>query len=1019
MALNFVLERTDRFLEILSGTIVQQPILIENVRYHEGRTMEGEWKAFPKDGYWGKNDTWYRFGAFFSMPECFTGRYVRCRLITGREGFWNGLNPQLLVRVNGSVVQALDTNHQDFPLSFHAKPGEHFTLDFEAYAGREYDNRSFRELPLRFELTAYCHDTVSEQLYYDLFAARKAAELYPEADYRRIQIENYLTHALNLLDCRVPSSEAYFESVKAASAYMHQEFYERFCGQENVIANCVGHTHIDVAWLWRIEQTRAKACRSFATELALMDEYPEHYFMSSQPQLYQFVKEDCPEIYGRIQQRVREGRWEVEGAMWLEADCNLISGESLIRQILHGKRFMKQEFNVDSHILWLPDVFGYSAALPQILKKSGIDTFVTSKIFWSETNHFPYDTFLWKGIDGTEIFTQYILCGEENAKLGDGNNYSTYTGMVMPIAQAKGWEIYQQKSLNNELLVTVGFSDGGGGVTREMLEMNRRMQYGIPGTPKTRLTTAEDALNRIKKNVEGKKLPKWFGELYLERHRGTYTSMGKNKKYNRRSEFLLQEVESLSVAGKLLIGLPYPKDELYQDWTTVLLNQFHDIIPGSSIQEVYEDSAKQYEDLLSRNTLRARDLVRTLADSCAEAGVLVYNPTGTKRDGLVRLGNKSCFVKDVPALGWKVINPAASPEQPGELLVTTTHMENRFYSIDLDETGCLTEIIDKVNNRQVLSGRGNVLEAYDDHPRNCDNWEISNYYDERKWEIDDVESISAVCDGVTAQIRIRRRFLNSNVVQVISIYRDMPGIDFDLKADWHEHHVFVKVAFPVDILSDKAAYEIQYGAVERPAHSNTSWDAAKFEVCAQKWVDYGEPGYGVALMNDCKYGYSIRDGIMRMSLIKCGTYPNPEADQGIHTMRYSLLPHGGDWRDAGIPNLSYGFNCPLEAAESAGTGSLPGIYSLIDTPAQNVIVSTVKESCDGEDIIVRAYESQGKRTAVEFTLGWEAESVTEVDLMEQTEYARVTCNDRCFRAEFKPFEIKTFRIIGRRWECRN
>ena len=307
-------------------------------------------------------------------------------MITGREGAWNPLNPQLLVRINGEVCQALDTNHSDFCLAFSAEPGRKYELDFEAYAGREYDNRSFSELPLRFELSVYCHERLSEKLYYDLYAAQKAAEMFPETDYRRIQIENYLTSALNMVDCRIPSSEDYFASVQCASDYLQREFYEKFCGKEDVIANIIGHTHIDVAWMWRLEQTRAKACRSFATELELMKEYPEHRFLSSQPQLYQFVKEDCPEIYEQIKESVREGRWEVEGAMWLEADCNLTSGESLIRQILHGKRFMEQEFGVESHILWLPDVFGYSAALPQILTKSGVDTFVTSKISWNETN---------------------------------------------------------------------------------------------------------------------------------------------------------------------------------------------------------------------------------------------------------------------------------------------------------------------------------------------------------------------------------------------------------------------------------------------------------------------------------------------------------------------------------------------------------------------------------------------------------------------------------------------------------
>ena len=1010
MTLDFTLERAAQFLEVLRSTIVQDPMAVENVQYHSGREPEGAWEDFPRDGYWGKNDAWYRFRAVFTIPAQYDGKYVRCRLVTGREDMWNGTNPQLLVRINGEVKQALDTNHHDVALTFSARAGERYTLDFEAYAGREYDNRPFRELPLRFELTAYCHDAVSERAYYDFYAIKRAAEMFPETDYRRIQMENYLTAAMNLLDCRVPGSEAYFASLKAASDYLHREFYEKFCGRETVVANCLGHTHIDVAWLWRIAQTRAKACRSFATELALMDEYPEHYFMSSQPQLYQYVKEDCPEIYEKIKQRVKEGRWEVEGAMWLEADCNLTSGESLIRQILHGKRFMKQEFGVDSHILWLPDVFGYSSALPQILKKSGIDTFVTSKIHWSETNHFPYDTFLWKGVDGSEIFTQYILCGDENAKPGDGSFYSTYTGMVLPNTLAKGWEIYQQKSLNDELLVTIGYSDGGGGVTREMLEMNRRLQYGLPGTPKTRITTAKDAIGRIRKNVEGKKLPKWFGELYLERHRGTYTSMAKNKNYNRRSEFLLQEVEGLSLTEKHLTGAAYPKQALYEDWTTVLLNQFHDIIPGSSIPEVYEDSAAQYEALLKKNLARRNHALQALANGCAEKGVLVYNPTGVRRGGMIHIAGEPVYVKDVPAWGWKVIQPGMLQTENEAPTAAPSHLENHYYSIELDETGCLTSIYDKINRRQVLTGRANVLEAFDDHPRNCDNWEISNYYTEKKWEIDDVQSLHAAHDEQTARVTIRRRFLHSTLEQTVTIYRDRPGIDFSLSADWYEHHIFLKTAFPVDILSDKATYEIQCGAVERPAHQNTSWDAAKFEVCAQKWADYAEAGYGVALLNDNKYGYAIHDGVMRLSLLKCGTYPNPQADQGEHHTRYCLLPHAGDWREADIPGLAYAYNCPLETAIAAGGGTLPAVFSAVSASQKNILVTTVKESCDGEDMILRAYESQGKRTEVSLRLGFAVQSAAEVDLMEENVLQELSLQDGRLFLMFRPFEIKTFRI---------
>lgn len=1009
MSVNFTLDRVVQYLSVIKETIEQNCVPIDDILYQEGREITGEWQEFPKGGYWGKNDTWYQFRTEFTIPGAYEGKCVKCKLSTGREGGWNALNPQFLLKVNGRVIQALDTNHQEFLLSSCAEAGDTYTLEFEAYAGREIGNDVlFRDAPVQFRLHAFCHSEDAERAYYDLYAAWGAAEIYPETDYRRIQIENYLTNGLNLIDCRVPSSEAYFASLRRASAYMRDEFYTKFCGQENVIADCVGHTHIDVAWLWCLEQTRAKAVRSFATELELMEEYPEHRFSSSQPQLYQFVKEDCPEIYERIKEKVKEGKWEVEGAMWLEADCNLSSGESLIRQILHGKRFMKEEFDVDSKVLWLPDVFGYSAALPQILKKSGVETFVTSKIHWSESNHFPYDTFMWKGIDGTEVFTQFITGGEHQVRLNDGNTFSTYNAQILPISLAKGWEIYQQKNINNEILVSFGYGDGGGGVSREMLEMQRRLSYGIPGTPRTRLTTIADSLERIKKNVEGKKIPKWFGELYLELHRGTYTSIARNKRYNRRSEFMLQQVETVSIIDKVLLQGYYPKKELYADWTTVLLNQFHDIIPGSSIFEVYEESQRQYLELLEENQKRSADTLAHLAEQTEKKGIFVYNPTGVSRDGLIELDGQKYYAKDVPAFGWKVMEE--SDAAGSSLSVTPQRMENDFFLIELDATGALTRIYDKTNDREVLTGRANVLEAYDDHPKSWDNWELSNYYRESMWEIDDVSEIAAESHEMSGEIRIKRKFLSSFITQKITIYRDMPRIDFDVEMDWREHHIFVKTAFPVDILSDKATYEIQYGATERPTHTNTTWDAAKFEVCAQKWADYGEYGYGVALMNDCKYGHDIHDGVMRLSLLKCGTYPNPVADNGRHYVRYSIMPHAGSWQEAGVANEAYAFNCPLIAARAGGNGSLASEYSFIHGDCPNIILTVAKEACDSNDIIIRAYEANGKRTKAALTLGFDAAEISEVNMLETEEIEKLELEGNVFQTVFHPYEIKTFRV---------
>lgn len=1016
------MERTEQYLSILQGTIRQKPIGIVKIEYSESRDGSTGWSPFCEKVFCRKDDVWYRFRTEFVIPEEYSGKHVKCDLITGRDGKWNALNPQLLVYVNGCVVQALDWNHNTFELTKNANAGEKYTIEFEEYTGKELakPQPGLQDNPLKLLLHAYCHEQVAEDLYYDLIVPKMAAEMYPENDYDRIQIENYLTAALNLLDCRVPSSEEYFASVENAHRYMQEEFYGKFCGHEEMVANCIGHSHIDVAWKWRLEKTRAKAVRSFATELALLEEYPEHFFTSSQPQLYQFVKEECPEIYERIKEYVKKGRWEIEGAMWLEADCNLSSGESLIRQILHGKRFMQKEFGVDSRILWLPDVFGYSAALPQILRKTGVDAFVTSKIHWSETNHFPYDTFMWKGVDGSEVFTQYITAGESNSKLGDQKFYSTYNAELKPIAVTKGWEIYQQKEINNEILVTVGYGDGGGGLTREMLEMNRRMKNGIPGVPKTRITTVTDTIARIKKNVKGKKLPKWFGELYLENHRATYTTRAKTKKNNRRAEFLLQGTETVALMNKVLYGGDYDKKTLYDSWTTVLLNQFHDIIPGSSVQEVYDDSDAQYQVLFDCNKSIFESAVKRIATNVSKAGILVYNPAGIRQSGIVTCEDKRYFVKDVPAFGWKVIDcdetkviSGQYQEKVSEIFVSVSHMENEFFALDLDEKGTFISIYDKVNKRQILKDgqRGNVLQVFDDHPYSHDNWNLSPYYQEKMWEMDDVTDMQVQeKDGLSASVKITRHFLSSVIEQTITIYKDIPRIDFDTNMDWHEHFMFVKAAFPVDILSDKAAYEIQYGAVERPTHSNTTWDEAKFEVCAQKWADYGEAGYGVALLNDCKYGYDIHDGVMRLSLIKCGMYPDPDADQGFHQFRYALMPHAEDWREAGIAKEAYAFNCPLIAMKTNGEGTAAAEYGFVSANRDNIFITVAKEACDSDDIILRAYESQGRRTLTEISCGFEVKDAAEVDMMEKEVYQRLSVSDNCFAVEFRPYEIKTFQV---------
>lgn len=565
------------------------------------------------------NDDHLWFYKKLAPVEKANGKKLFMSFRTGYEGSWDAQRPQSLVYVDGKIRQGIDTNHTDILLEY----GKEHEIYIYYYSGT---------LNARSTITSSIDlvDESIEKLYYDLYAPYEAlAHLDPDSD-AYLSTIRHLELAVNMLDLRVPKSADFYASVKKADEYLEKNFYGKACGGINAVVDCIGHTHIDVAWLWPVKQTVEKAQRSFATVLDLMDRYPEYKFMSSQPQLYEFVKDQAPELYERIKKRVKEGRWEVEGGMWLEADCNLTSGESLVRQILFGKRFMKEEFNVDSKIVWLPDVFGYSAAMPQIMKKSGIDKFVTSKISWNETNVAPYDSFTWQGIDGSEVFTFFITARGET----HNGRHTTYVGKTDPNFIMGTWKRYQQKEYNNETIITFGYGDGGGGPTSEMLEYQRRMAYGLPGFPKTQIKFAGDFLENAERNFNDNsailgRSPKWVGELYLEFHRGTYTSMAKNKKNNRRSEQLLQSLEKISAADMILLGGKYDGESINKKWKTVLLDQFHDILPGSSVLPVYEQTDRDYAHILSEGNSEYDAKFEHLAENVkTSGGIFVYNPNG-------------------------------------------------------------------------------------------------------------------------------------------------------------------------------------------------------------------------------------------------------------------------------------------------------------------------------------------------------------------------------------------------------
>lgn len=1017
------------------------------LRPEEADRAEEDWETFDSRlMHWYGPDRHYWFRTVFTVPEEYDGKGLWLRIRTQIEEWDDAKNPQFLVFLNGEVVQGADMNHREVLLSEAATAGETVTVDLQAYSGT---------LHPEFRLMADVEE-VSEpvkDLYYDIQVPLWAMDRMDQEGKTAIDILTVLNDTISLLDLRDVFSDDFYRSVEAARAYIAKALYEDLAGDDTVIATCIGHTHIDVAWWWTVAQSREKAARSFATVLELMDEYPEYRFMSSQPVLYTFVKERYPELYEEIKRRAAEGRWEPEGGMWLEADCNLTSGESLVRQFLYGKRFFQEEFGVDSRVLWLPDVFGYSGALPQIMKKCGIDYFMTTKLSWNQFNKVPDDTLLWEGIDGTKVLTHLI------STLGVGQSvdrfFTTYNGILHPDAIMGGWQRYQNKEMNHDILVAFGYGDGGGGPTREMLETGRRMEKGIRGIPKVRQESSLTYFTELSKRVkDSRRLHTWTGEFYFEYHRGTYTSMARNKRSNRKSELLLMDLELLAVLAEKR-GAAYPAEDLERLWKMVLLNQFHDILPGSSIKEVYEVTKREYEQVAEEGGRLLKERKEAVAG--AGDGVTVFNTLGFTRrsltvlpDGVTSLTDKGealpsqeigslrySMTGEIPSKGYSVYgavreadggtadeaaggvveNSAAESggDTPFSVLKTADGfvITTPFAKADMAADGSFTSLLDLSENRQVWKAgeAGNRLRIYEDKPIYYDNWDIDVFYTEKYWDLDEPASIAVTSEGpLCLQITVNRSFMHSRMTQDIRFYAHSPRIDFNTWVDWKEHQYLLKAGFPVDVHTDEAAFDIQFGNVVRKTHTNTSWDRARFESCGHKWMDVSESGYGVSLLNDCKYGHSVREGCIELTLIKSGIEPNPDTDNEEHVFTYSLYPHQGTWREADTQKEAADLNQPL----SAVNGGIPGeSYGFAGVKGDSVVLETVKRSEDGDGIILRLYESRNKRVNAKVSLSCAPVMVTECNLLEEPvdEAGGLMIDRDGFSFVIKPYEIKTYKVV--------
>ena len=936
-------------------------------------------------------------------------------------GTGNNSNFESLLYVNGKPYQGVDGNHKE--VFFNLKEtGRELELSFRIWSGLNGGGRP-REMTMSIDRAEFgVLDTAADDFYYLAMAALETHELLDENSEYKSYILNQLVEAFRLVDFTNKKSEAYFKSLQTALDYLRDRFKGQ--GKPGVNVTMLGHTHIDVAWLWRLRHTREKTARSFSTVNRLMEKYPEYIFIQTQPQLYDYLKEDYPDIYEHIKRRVAEGRWEPSGAMWVECDCNLASGESIIRQILVGKNFFKKEFDYESEFLWLPDVFGYSWALPQILKKSGVNTFMTTKISWNDTNRLPYDTFIWRGMDGSEVTTHFVTTTELN------DVTYTYNGESRPYAIKGVWDNYRNKDLNRDLLISYGFGDGGGGPTREMIKYIEaaKLMPGIPNVETGRATEYFRKLNEtIKENPYNGYLPIWDGELYLEFHRGTYTSQGYNKKMNRFMEYKLREEEMLSVFAEKLFDKPYNREEFLKAWKIVLCEQFHDILPGSSIHEVYEDSHEEYERAL-KYIETATNAAKASFVTEKENAFTLFNQANWERDSIVKIpsgaeayeytdiegntlpshrcGEKDLvYVKGLKPLAFSTITRTTKVENVAEEFEENT-VETPYYIVSWDGKGRLVRLYDKGADREVIpEGKfANVIQIFEDKPRCFDAWELEATIDLKKEEIPCDGNIIKTKNELGYFIHFTYNYNNSKIMQTLCLYNDKRRIDFKTVVDWKESQKILKTAFSVDIRGVFARYDVQEGNIVRPITRNTSWEAAKFEVVAHKWADLSETGYGVALLNDCKYGYDIKEDTMRLSLLKSATDPDYSADYGTHEFTYSLYPHKEEWYNSGLEEEAFDLNSPVVVLDGA---SALGNESLISFDAKNIVLDAFKKAENEEAYVLRFHEYTGRRGKINLKTGLKFDSWCESDLMENPlgEWKQTA-----IEVEVKPYEIKTIML---------
>jgi alpha-mannosidase len=992
------------------------------------------------------------FRRWVQIPEKINGYATQGSRVLLDLRFGSPGSLMITVFSNGSVLyRGDDDNILPVLLSANAQPGQKFLVAARVVTGDDVQSEFFHST-LVIEPPSTRPDP--SLLRTEILAARPVIAAYEDGKAAREQQLEAAVKSIDFSPLERGDQAGFDASLKAAQAKL--EDLKPWLQQFTI--RIVGNSHIDMAWLWPWTETVEVVRNTFRSVLDLMREYPDFKFTMSSARTYEWMQEKYPDLFQEIEQRVKEGRWEIIGGMWVEPDLNMPDGESLVRQILVGKRYFQKNFGVDVKIGWNPDSFGYNWQLPQIYKKSGMDYFVTQKLLWAhEFTTFPYKLFWWQAPDGSKLLTYFP---HDYAGGVDGEPLGTDLSIWMP-------SIYGPKLTDTaEMMHLYGVGDHGGGPTRVMLDHADQLRAPETVFPKLQFGFARDFFADLEKKLPGMQVPTWDGELYFAYHRGVFTTQAETKRRIRRAEELMLNAEKFSSLASLS-GRAYPQDGMEEAWKNLLFDHFHDIMPGSGIAVNYLDAKRNLENVGRFAEDAGMASLREIAAHVNIEGegvpLMVFNSLSWPRTDIVEAEvqlpapaqnievvdskgkpaesqllaidaatHRAHFIllAKVPALGYETYFVRAAAKSPAvhSLLKASASgngdlLENDFVRVKVDpQSGCVTSLFDKQSAAEALAPAetdtggpkdaicGNLLQTFVDKPKQWDAWNIDADFEDRHWDLDKADEVQLVESGpLRAVIRVKNHFQNSTFLRDITLYAGVPRVDVKMQADWHEKHILLKVAFPASAHSDKATYEIPFGSVERPTTRNTPAEKAQFEVPAQRWADISDSRHGFSLLNDCKYGYDAKGNVLRLSLLRSPEWPDPHADEGHHEFTYSLYPHRGTWREGFTILQGYELNYKLIAMQTEKhTGSLGPIRSYLQTDP-NVIVTALKKSEDDDALILRFYEWAGKKGDVRVALQPGVHAASETDLMEKP-IGSVSVKDDMLTVHTKPYEIKTVRV---------